>query len=56
MLCDAVEFPGSGGPALKKGAMDKEVGISPYGRSEVRIMILRQSEMTLGSGGVARPW
>lgn len=55
MLCDAVEFTGSGGPALKKRAMDKEVGIAPYGRSEVRIMILRQSEMTLGSGCVARP-
>ena len=55
MLCDAVEFTGSCGPALEKGSVDEEVGIAPNGGGEVRVMVLRQSEMTLGSGCVARP-
>ena len=55
MLCEAVEFMGSCSPALEKGSVDEEVGIAPYRGSEVRVMVLRQSEMTLGPGCVARP-
>ena len=55
VLRDTVELTGARGPALKKAAMNKEIGIAPDRRGEVSIIILRQSEMTLRSCCVAGP-
>ena len=56
MLCDAVEFVRVRSLSFKKGAMNEEVSIAPYRRGKVDVMVLGQSEMTLGPCRVACPW